>query len=128
MKLIKRKVVKVLFMLLGLMAVALGILGIFIPGLPTTPFLLLAAGLFTKSSSRLYQFLLSNRFLGPYIKRYREEKGMPLRTKIHAIVLVWIMTSISVIFFIDPLWIKCVVVAAGLTGTIVMGFVIKTLK
>jgi len=123
-----KKVYKVFWAFLGLLSLSLGALGIFVPGLPTTPFLLLAAGLFAHSSERLHRFLINNRLLGPYIKKFREEKGLTLRTKIHSIILLWGMVSLSVLFMIDVFWVKIVVIIAGLTGTTIMGFVLKTVK
>ncbi|MBW6479367.1 MAG: YbaN family protein, partial [Bacteroidales bacterium] len=58
---------KILFAFLGTLSLILGVIGIFVPGLPTTPFLLLTAGLYMKSSERLYKLLISNKYLGPYI-------------------------------------------------------------
>ncbi len=124
----QKKAYKVFWAFLGLLSLSLGVIGIFLPGLPTTPFLLLAAGLFAQSSAKLHHFLINNRFLGPYIKKFREEKGLTLRTKIHSIVLLWSMVSISVLFMIEAQWIKIVVFIAGLIGTIVMGFILKTVK
>ena len=63
-------------------SLALGILGIFLPLLPTTPFLLLTAALYFKGSFRLYNWLLNHRYFGPYIRNYRENKAIPLRAKI----------------------------------------------
>ena len=74
---------KILFAILGCIALALGIVGIFLPLLPTTPFLLLAAALWVRSSPRLYGWLLSHRRLGGYIR------AIPLRAKIFSIVLMW---------------------------------------
>ena len=61
---------------------ALGIAGIFLPLLPTTPFLLLAAACYVRSSPRLYRWLMNHRWTGEYIRDYREKRGLPLRTKI----------------------------------------------
>ena len=74
----------------GLVAVGLGLAGMFLPLLPTTPFLLLAAALFFRSSPRLYAWLLGHRTLGPYIRNFREHKAIPLHTKVVSVSLVWI--------------------------------------
>ena len=73
---------KTLYIVIGTISLALGILGIFLPLLPTTPFLLLTAALYFKGSFRLYNWLLNHRYFGPYIRNYRENKAIPLRAKI----------------------------------------------
>ena len=69
----------------GTVSILLGILGIILPLLPTTPFLLLAAASYARSSVKFYNWLINNRFFGSYIKNYREGKGIPLRVKVSAI-------------------------------------------
>ena len=119
---------KVLLIILGTIFLGLGILGIFIPGLPTTPFLLLTAALYLRSSQRLYQKLISNKILGKYIQNYTEKRGITKRVKIYSIAIMWLMIGISVVFLIKVVTIKMVIIGIGLIGTIVMGFVIKTVK
>lgn len=74
----------------------LGILGIFLPLLPTTPFLLLAAALYVRSSSRLYHWLLYQPYLGPYIRNFRQYRAIPLRVKVISVTLVWVTILYSV--------------------------------
>ena len=80
---------KTLYIVLGSISLGLGILGIFLPLLPTTPFLLLTAALYFKGSPRLYNWLLNHRHFGPYIRNFRENKAIPLRAKIISLVLMW---------------------------------------
>jgi len=105
-----------------------GLIGIVVPGLPTTPFLLLTAGLYVRSSDRLYQGLIRNRFIGSYVQKFRKNKGMTRNAKWTAIALMWVMIAISGIFFIDNLTIRSIVLIVGAIGTVVMGFVIPTTK
>ena len=81
---------KFLLAALGLLSLGLGILGIFLPVLPTTPFLLLASFLFLKSSKSLYDWLMNHPKLGPYISNFLVHKAIPLRVKIVSVSLVWI--------------------------------------
>lgn len=118
--------VKIILIVLGTLSLGIGIIGIVVPGLPTTPFLLLTAGLYVKSSDRLYQKLISNRYVGSYILEYQANKGMTKRAKLYAIGLMWAMITLSCLLFIHTLSIKLVVVAVGVIGTIVMGFVVPT--
>ncbi|AXF56943.1 YbaN family protein [Salicibibacter kimchii] len=86
----------------GSLSVGLGVLGIILPLLPTTPFLLLAAACYVRSSDKLYHWLITNKHFGPYIKNYREGKGIPLKAKVMAVVVLWVSLSFT-IFFIIPL-------------------------
>jgi uncharacterized protein len=75
--------------LVGVLSVGLAILGVFLPLLPTTPFLLLAVACFLRSSDRLYRWLINQRYLGPYIRNYREHRAITLPTKIVTLLLLW---------------------------------------
>lgn len=86
------KIIQMKYLLagLGLLSLSLGILGIFLPVLPTTPFLLLASVLFLKSSQSLYDWLMNHPKLGPYISNFLVHKAIPLRVKIVSVSMVWI--------------------------------------
>ena len=119
--------VKIFLAILGCAALALGVVGIFVPLLPTTPFLLLAAALWVRSSPRLYEWLLAHRCFGEYIRNFRENKAIPLRAKIISLVLMW-GTMLYCIFFLIPfIWVKILLglIAAGVTYHILS---FKTLK
>ncbi|MCX5992477.1 MAG: YbaN family protein [Chloroflexi bacterium] len=111
------KLARGILVVAGTLFLGLGILGVFLPLLPTTPFLLLAAACYLRSSQRFYNWLLGNRLLGSYIKNYLEGKGMPLRAKIFSISLLWITIGYSVIFVVEALPIRVVLalVAIGVT-------------
>lgn len=85
-----------LLITLGTISTTLGIVGIFVPILPTTPLLLLAAACFIRSSERFYHWLLNNRFFGTYIRNYIEHRGMSLKIKIFTITSLWVTISFSV--------------------------------
>ena len=119
---------KAVLIILGTISLFLGVIGIFIPGLPTTPFLLLTASLYVRSSDKLYNKLISNKMLGKYILNYRKNKGITKKTKIYSITLMWIMIACSVLFFIKIFYVKIIVLVVGLAGTFIMGFVIKTVE
>lgn len=119
---------RIVFVFLGTISLFLGIVGIFVPGLPTTPFLLLTATLYVKSSPKLYRYLISNKYLGPYVTQYRENGGMTRQQKLSALGLIWLFIPVSVIFFIDSNTIRIVVIVAGIIGTLVMGFMVPTAK
>ena len=92
------------YVVLGILFCVLGVIGIFVPLLPTTPFLLLSAVLFFRSSPRLYHLLLNHPQLGPYIRNFREHKAIPLRIKIISVSLVW-LTILHAVFFLLDYWI-----------------------
>ena len=81
---------RILLSALGALSLVLGIVGIFVPLLPTTPFLLLSAALWVRSSPRLYEWLLAHRLFGSYIRNYREHRAIPLHAKIATLVLMWV--------------------------------------
>lgn len=94
---------KVLLAALGIVSLGLGILGIFLPVLPTTPLLLLAAALFLRSNRRLYDWLINHPKLGPYILNFMKYKAIPRRIKVLSISMVWI-TLLSCALFVAGHW------------------------
>jgi uncharacterized membrane protein YbaN (DUF454 family) len=87
---------RALFVTLGVISVALGIIGVFLPGLPTTEFLLAASYLFARSSPALQGWLDRNRWLGPPLRRFRETRGMPWKSKAFALAWMWTGLGISI--------------------------------
>ena len=118
---------KFLFILLGSIAVALAMVGVVVPGLPTTPLVLLASWCFYKGSPRLQAWLLKS-FLGKYIREYKEKGGVTTRKRSYIILLMATMVAISTIFFIHNTILRIIVVAVGLIGCIVVGFVVPKAK
>ena len=102
----------------GWLSMTLGVIGIIVPLLPTTPFILLAAGCFAKSSPKFHQWLLGHSFFGPLIKNYQGKQGLPQHIKIRAIIFIWITLGIS-IFLLSILWLRVTL--------IIMGIVLSTL-
>lgn len=117
---------KGILIFLGTVSLILAVAGVFIPGLPTTPFVLLSAGLFVRSSDRLYQALISNKTFGSYILKYQSNKGMTRMQKYLSIGMMWIMITISYVFFISAISLKIIILTLGVIGTVVMGFIVPT--
>ena len=113
----RKKIVKALYFLGGTISLSLGIIGIVLPILPTTPFLLLAAACYARSSQRVYNWLLNNRILGAYIRNYIEGRGMPIKVKIFTISLLWITILISAFFFIQIFWVRIVLIIIAIAVT-----------
>lgn len=95
---------KSLLAFFGVVSLALGVAGIFLPLLPTTPFLLLAAWLFVRSSPRLYDWLMSHPRLGEYIRNFREERAIPLRVKIVSVSLIWLTIGFCIVSVVAEWW------------------------
>jgi hypothetical protein len=104
-------------MTIGIISVGLGTAGIFLPLLPTTPFLLLAAACFIRSSDRLYEWLIQNRWFGSYLRNYREHRAIPLRAKVIALILLWATMTYSVLFLLanKALQVFLLAIASGVT-------------
>ena len=97
------KITRALWLAAGIICVGLGAIGIVLPILPTTPFLLAAAACFCKSSTRMYNWLMNNKWFGDYIRNYKEGRGLTLKTKITALAVLWITIGFSTIFLLNRL-------------------------
>ncbi|MCL4142794.1 UNVERIFIED_CONTAM: hypothetical protein GTU68_039470 [Idotea baltica] len=95
------------------MSIVLGVIGIVLPLLPTTPFILLAAGCFAKSSPKFHHWLISHRFFGPLINSYQGDRCIPKDVKIKAIIFIWITLSIS-IFLLEIFWLRIIIFLLGI--------------
>lgn len=101
----RQKLVRALFFVAGTVSLAIGTIGIVLPILPTTPLLLLALACYCRSSKRMTKWVLTNKYFGSYIRRYKEGKGIPIKTKIIAIATLWITISYSAFFIVNIWWI-----------------------
>ena len=109
---------KWLLIIMGTVCVGLGVAGIFLPLLPTTPFLLLAAACYAGSSEKFYRWLLHNRWFGRYIKNYREGKGLTLTTKILSLASLWVTIGFSAVFVVPVLAGKLALLAVAIGVTL----------
>ena len=101
----------------GTISLVLGVIGIFMPVLPTTPFLLLSAALFLKSHRGLYDWLMNHPKLGTYIKSFMEHKSIPLRVKVVSVTMVW-LTLLNCAIFVADHWafrLMFILIAVGVT-------------
>lgn len=105
---------KYLYVFIGSLSLALGVLGIFLPVLPTTPFLLLSATLYLRSSQRLYGWLMSHRRLGPYIRNFQEHKAIPLRVKAVSVSMVWATLLYCALCVASVWWMRVMFIAIAI--------------
>ena len=94
-----------IYLIVGSLALAAGILGVFLPILPTTPFVLLAAWCFLRSSEKLYEWVINNETFGPTVLNFQQGKGITQKTRIRAIVMMWVTISVSAYFFVSNLYV-----------------------
>ena len=100
----------------GTLSLAVGIIGIAVPVLPTTPFLLLAAGCYLRSSPRFYNWLMTNRLFGAYIRNYIEGRGIPVKVKLFIIILLWAAIGVSIWLTANLIvTVILLIIAAGVT-------------
>lgn len=109
---------KYLLIAAGCTSLGAGIVGIFLPVLPTTPFLLLAGACFVRSSDRLYRWLTNHPVFGPYISNYLRFKAVTLRSKIASISLMWVVLGSTIVFATESLHLRLFLAAIGIGVTV----------
>ena len=119
--------IRLILIVLGTIFLAVGVVGLFVPGLPTTPFLLVSAAFYVRSSERLYTWLLNHRVFGKIIRDFRETRSISLRSKVISIVTMWSMILLSILVFIENLAVEITISGLGVIGTVVL-LLIPTLK
>lgn len=97
------KIKRCFFIAVGTIFLALGAVGILLPILPTTPFLLLSAACYYKGSEQMHRWMLNNRLFGNYIRNYKEGKGISLRAKAFTISLLWVVITYSALFMVNAI-------------------------
>ncbi len=108
----QNKVTKVVLIVIGWISIALGVIGIVLPLLPTTPFILLAAACFAKSSKKFHSWLINHPLFGPIINNFQNGQGIPRHVKIKVILFIWLTLSISM-YFLPYLWVRLVIFIMG---------------
>jgi uncharacterized membrane protein YbaN (DUF454 family) len=102
----------------GVVSVALGTIGIVVPLLPTTPFLLLAAYCFVRSSDRLYEWLTHHKLFGTYIRNYREHRAVSRETKIFTLLLLWVAIGYSCLFVVNSAVVRVILLVIAVAVTV----------
>lgn len=123
-----KPVVRVLLLVTGTLAVALGVIGIFLPLLPTTPFLLLAAACYARSCESCHAWLLRHRWFGGFIRNWQEKRGITRRQKTIAIALLWAGILASATLAAHVWWVKLVLLGIATATTLYLVFGLRTLQ
>src|SRR3990172_3865001 len=106
-----------LLLSVGTLMAGLGIVGVFVPGLPTTPFVLVAALCYARSSERMLRWIVSHRWLGPHAQAFLEDYSLPLKVKYTGLAMGWTFLGGSALFVADSLAMKGLLIAIGLAQT-----------
>ena len=118
MAIVKNQFVRILLLMAGWLFVSLAIVGAVLPLVPTTPFLLIAAACFYRSSSRFYQWLMNNKLFGQYIRDYKEKKGVPLNVKLVTLIFLWSSILVSAFILVPILWLQILLIAIAVAVTV----------
>jgi len=116
-----------LYLVSGILLVAIGVIGIFLPILPTTIFLILASACFVKGSPRANEWLRNHKILGIYLKNYQDKSGLTIKAKVLNVALLWIMILSSAYFFTEEFYIRLLLLAIAVGVTIHL-LMVKTKK
>ena len=109
---------KPLLIAAGCTSLSLGVIGIFVPLLPTTPFLLLASACFLRSSQRLHTWLIHHKLFGNYIRCYQQFGAISLRAKVLTVTLLWVFIGYSAVFVVSALWIRLLLAIIAIAVTV----------
>lgn len=124
---VSEKIKRILFIVFGTLFLIIGAIGVFIPVLPTTPFLLLAAACYLRGSERLHRWMINNSVFGEFVRNYMEGRGIRLRQKIFTILFLWLMIIFSIFYVVDSFLLRILVslIAMAVSVHIIM---LPTLK
>ncbi len=109
----------------GTAAAGLGLIGVFVPGLPTTPFVLIAALCYMRSSERMYRWLIAHRRLGPHVRTFVETRSLPLGIKLTGLAMGWAFIGGAVLFLAESVFLKVFLLSLGVAKTVAI-LLIKT--
>lgn len=108
---------RIVYILLGSLFLILGAVGIFVPLLPTTPFWLLTCWFYLRSSEKLYNRAMGNRYFGSYIKGFMVDKAIPVRSKVISISVMWLSAILTSVYLIEYLWVKILLILISIGVT-----------
>lgn len=106
------------YLIIGAISLLIGVVGLFLPIVPTTPLILLSAWCFFRSSPRIYEWVVSNERFGPTVKNFQEGRGITKATKIKAVIMMWLTISLTVYFYIRNYFIIALLYTISISVTI----------
>ena len=112
------RVSRALWVTAGTLSLAIGVVGIAVPILPTTPFVLIAAACYLRGSRRMYDWMIANRYIGGYLRDYMEGRGVSVRAKITSIVVLWTLIALSASFATSSTTVRIVLLAVAVAVTV----------
>jgi hypothetical protein len=118
---------KIVFTLVGTISLLIGLIGIILPVIPTTPFILFSAWCYYRGSERFHDWLVNHPYLGPIVEEYGNGEGMTKESKIKAIILTWTAVLMTAVFILQSLLMRAIIIVIAVIGTIVL-IRIKTRK
>lgn len=116
----ERRIVRALWGSAGTLSLSMGLIGVVVPGWPTTIFLIVAAACYARSSQRMYDRILANPVFGPYVRRFRETGGMPMKAKVIAVTMMWFFVLFAVLIAIpgESFWPHALVLSLAIICTV----------
>ena len=124
---ISEKVKRLIFVVFGSIFLFIGVIGVFIPILPTTPFLLLATACYLRGSERLHHWMINNSVFGDFIRNYIEGRGIRLTQKVSTLIFLWMMIIFSIFYVIDSFLLRILMFLIAMTVSVHI-IVLPTLK
>ena len=112
------KMMRSIYIIVGTIALVIGAIGLFLPVIPTTPLVILAAACYYRGSDRLHNWILSSRWFGETVKNYQEGRGLTRDTKVRAISMMWAMILISAWFFVNNLFVRVAIICVAIGVTV----------
>ncbi|MGE5522201.1 MAG: YbaN family protein [Rhodospirillaceae bacterium] len=123
-----KPIVRATLLTVGALSVVLGVVGIFLPVLPTTPFLLLAAACFARSCNSCHAWLMQHRWFASFLRNWHERHGVTLRQKTAALILLWVGIAFSIAFGTSLLWVRVLLAGIATCTTLYLLLGLKTLE
>ena len=112
------KMMRGVYIVVGTIALVIGAIGLFLPVIPTTPLVILAAACYYRGSDRLHNWILSSGWFGETVKNYQEGRGLTRHTKVKAISMMWAMIFISAWFFVSNLFVRVAIICVAIGVTV----------
>jgi uncharacterized membrane protein YbaN (DUF454 family) len=112
------RLLRAVLLVAGSLFLVIGMVGVVVPVLPTTPFLILAAVCYGRSSRRCYRWLVSNRIFGRYLDDYLRGQGVPWKVKMGTLLFLWAVITVTAVLFVNQLWLRVLLFAIAVAVSV----------